>query len=316
LEPNQPLLWGNKRYHALNYHLRQKFGQKVYKIPLDAGFSCPNRDGAKGYGGCAFCSVRGSGDFAPAADLDIQLQFAQSRAMMQKKWAEGKYIAYFQAFTNTYAPVERLRYLYETALGQAGVVGIAIATRPDCLPPEVLELLAEINQRTYLWVELGLQTIHEKSAARMNLNYRLDTFLDACDALRERQIETCAHVILGLPGETHGEMLETGRVVAGLPLQGLKLHLLHVMRDTPLGKTYTEAPFPLLSREEYVGLVVDILEIISPEVIIHRLTGDSPRDLLIGPWWSLNKWEVLNSIDKEMERRNTWQGRGYAAAKK
>lgn len=305
------LQWGNKRYLSLNYYLRQKFGGKVFKIPLDAGFTCPNRDGTISTGGCLFCSARGSGDFAGKRECSIEEQFASGTTMMHKKWSSGKYIAYFQAFSNTYAPVDRLRKLYYSALAQTGVVGLAIATRPDCIEPDVLDLLEEINRQTYLWVELGLQSTHNRTAKLLNLGYDYDTFLDTLQCLRERDIDVCAHMILGLPGETHEDMRKTGQILSQLPLQGIKIHLLHLMKETGLVGLYEAGGLSFLSLNEYVGLVVDILEILPPSFVIHRLTGDSPRAQLIGPQWSLNKWEVLNSIDAELERRNTWQGKYY-----
>ncbi|KUG03769.1 putative fe-s oxidoreductase [hydrocarbon metagenome] len=301
--------WGMKRYHSLNYHLREKFGQKVFKIPLDAGLTCPNRDGTLSTGGCDFCSLRGSGDFAGDRSKTVEEQFEQIKDIMHRKWAKGKYIAYYQAFTNTYAPVERLKYLYELALKQSGVVGLAVATRPDCLPDEVIDLLEEINQKTYLWVELGLQTIHERTSRAMNLQYCCQDFDDALNRLRARGIETCTHMILGLPGESIDDMKETGRRIAGMDIQGLKIHMLHLMKETPLEAKYEQHPFPFLEQSEYVDLVIDLLEILPARIVIHRLTGDSPRDLLIGPTWSLNKWEVLNQIDHRMIERNTWQGK-------
>jgi len=306
---NQPMLWDKKRYHNLNYYLRQKYGHKVFKISLDAGFTCPNRDGTLSTQGCLFCSARGSGDFAGDRKKGLKEQFDQVKQMMHKKWAQGKYIAYFQAFTNTYAPVEELRKIYSFALQQADVVGLAIATRPDCLPDKVLDLLADFNQQTNLWIELGLQTIHPQTARLVNLQYDYNTFQAALFELQKRNIETCAHIILGLPGESYDDMLETGKKIASLPLQGLKIHLLHLMKGTPLLKLYQEKPFKIISEAQYTKLVVDILEILPPEMVIHRLTGDSPRDLLIEPRWSLNKWEVLNRIDKELVTRNTWQGK-------
>jgi radical SAM protein (TIGR01212 family) len=305
--------WAGKRYHSLNHHLRQKFGQKVFKISLDAGFSCPNRDGSKSIGGCAFCSLRGSGDFAGDRQQNIEEQFEQVRSIMHRKWAQGKYIAYYQAFTNTYAPPEQLESLYTLALQQPGVVGLAIATRPDCLPLPVIELLDEINRKTYLWVELGLQTIHSSTARDMNMHYCFTDFQRALTELRARNIETCTHVILGLPGENVQDMRETGRIVAGLDIQGIKIHLLHLMQGTGLAYLYQDNPFSFLEPLEYVDLVIDLLEILPPRVVIHRLTGDSPRNLLIGPKWSLNKWEVLNLIDRRLEERNTWQGK-YASS--
>ncbi|HPF43376.1 MAG TPA: TIGR01212 family radical SAM protein [Syntrophomonadaceae bacterium] len=305
----EPLWWGNKRYHTLNWELRKVFGTKVFKIPLDAGFTCPNRDGKLSDKGCLFCSPRGSGDFAGDRKEDLKQQFDNLKAVMHKKWHQGKYIAYFQAFTNTYGDVEYLRKVYELALNQPEVVGLAIATRPDCLPEEVLDLLAEFNKKTYLWVELGLQTIHKQTARSMNLQYDYEKFRQSLQNLRKREIQTVAHIILGLPGETHEMMRVTGETVAELPIQGLKIHLLHLMKNTPLAQIYKDKPFPYLTQHEYIDLVADILEKIPPDVVIHRLTGDSPRSTLIGPEWSLNKWEVLNSIDDRLVQRNTWQGR-------
>jgi radical SAM protein (TIGR01212 family) len=308
-ETTQLPSWSGKRYHSLNHHLRQRFGQKVFKISLDAGFSCPNRDGSKSTGGCAFCSLRGSGDFAGDRHKNIEEQFEQVKRMMHRKWVQGKYIAYYQAFTNTYALTQQLESLYNLALEQPGVVGLAIATRPDCLPLPVIELLAEINRKTYLWVELGLQTSHDRTARAMNMHYCFADFQKALTELRAINIETCAHIIFGLPGETRQDMQETSRIVAGLDIQGIKIHLLHLMQGTLLAQIYQNSPFPFLEPLEYVDLVIDLLEILPPGVVIHRLTGDSPRNLLIGPRWSLNKWEVLNLIDRRLEERNTWQGK-------
>lgn len=304
--------WDGKHYNSLNYHLRQRFGGKVFKVALDAGFTCPNRDGTYSREGCLFCGARGSGDFAGDRNCSISEQFQQVKAMMHRKWEAGKYIAYFQAFSNTYAPVDRLRKLYEEALKQEGVVGIAVATRPDCLPPEVLDLLSEINRQTCLWVELGLQSVHHKTSRLLNLHYDFDTFTSALTQLQAREIECCAHIILGLPGEKREDMLITGRELAALPVQGIKIHALHLMQGTPLLKLYQAHKFALLDRDQYVSLVVDILEMISPRIVIHRLTGDSPRALLVEPQWTLNKWEILNQIDRELAERDTWQGKLYS----
>ncbi|NLB53674.1 MAG: TIGR01212 family radical SAM protein [Syntrophomonadaceae bacterium] len=309
MQNEKDLWWENKRYHTLNWELRNHFGQKIFKIPLDAGFTCPNRDGKLSNQGCLFCSSRGSGDFAGDRKLDLPEQFTQVKEVMHKKWPKGKYIAYFQAFSNTYGSAGHLRQLYDFALNQSDVIGLAIATRPDCLPEDVLDLLSELNQRTYLWIEIGLQTIHEKTAEAMNLKYNFADFKRTLAKLQVRNIRTVAHMILGLPGETCEEMLQTGEILAELPIQGIKIHLLHLMKDTPLAKIYEKEPFPFLSQENYVDMVIKILEKIPPDVVIHRLTGDSPRRTLIGPTWSLNKWEVLNSIDSKLSDRNTWQGR-------
>lgn len=305
------ITWGGKRYHTLNYHLRETFGQKVFKVPLDAGFTCPNRDGTRGRGGCLFCSPHGSGDFAGDRRLSLSEQFQQVRGLLHRKWPQALYIAYFQAFTNTYASVSRLRELYYSVLKEAGVVGISIATRPDCLPDDVLRLLTELNESTYLWVELGMQTVHEGTARAMNLGYSLSDVEDAVRRLKNQGIRVCLHIILGLPGETREMMLETARHVAGMNVQGIKIHLLHVMKNTGLEKMYLEGQFRCLERDEYIKLVADILEILPPEMIVHRVTGDSPREALVAPQWSLKKWEILNDIDRELERRDSWQGKYY-----
>jgi len=298
-----------KRYHTFNEHLRERFGGKIFKVSLDAGFTCPNRDGTLGRGGCVYCSERGSGDFAGEQGLSIHRQFIEVTERMGKKWPNAKYIAYFQAYTNTYATVERLREVYEEALAEENVVGLSISTRPDCLPEEVLDYLEELNHGTYLWVELGLQSIHDRTMEWMGRGHDYAQFLKGLDQLRSRGIQVCVHIILGLPGETKTDMLETAQAVAKMPLQGIKLHLLHVLRGTPLATMYQREPFDLMTKDDYVSLVVDILEILPQEMVIHRLTGDGPPKDLIGPLWSRKKWEVLNAIDAELERRNTWQGK-------
>lgn len=308
MEDSRERRWGTKRYHTFNEHLRQVFGEKVFKVPLDAGFTCPNRDGTLGYQGCIYCSERGSGDFAGDISLPVTAQFDQVKERMAKKWPRAKYLAYFQAYTNTYAPVAYLRSVYEEALSQEGVVGLSIATRPDCLPEDVLEYLEDLNRRTYLWVELGLQTIHEKTLRWMRRGHDYQAFLDGLERLRARNIRVCAHIILGLPGENREDILATAAALAGLPLQGVKLHLLHVLRGTALAQEFKQTPFPLLSQTEYVQLVADILELLPPEMVIHRLTGDGPPEDLLAPLWSRKKWEVLNAVDQELERRGSWQG--------
>lgn len=302
--------WGDKAYNSLNFFLRQKFGEKVFKISLDAGFSCPNRVGEAGYGGCIFCSARGSGDFAGTCE-NLREQFFEVREMMNKKWKQGKYIGYFQAYTNTYAPVEELREKYYSILEIDDVVGLAIATRPDCLPEDVLDLLSEINKKTYLWVELGLQTIHENTAELINRGYRLETYINAVNKLKKRNIDVVTHVILGLPGENRRDMLETVDFIANTGTQGIKLHLLHLMKGTRMVKLYEEGRLNFLDQNEYVNLVVDAIERLPENMVIHRLTGDSPRSTLIGPMWSLKKWEVLNSIDDCFKYRDTWQGKKH-----
>ncbi|MGA8944258.1 MAG: TIGR01212 family radical SAM protein [Thermoactinomyces sp.] len=304
-----PLLWGDKRYHTWNGHLRRVFGQKVFKVALDGGFTCPNRDGKVAIGGCTFCSARGSGDFAGNRRDDLLKQFHEVKDRMHNKWPEAKYLGYFQAFTGTYAPVDVLREMYELILEQDGVVGLNIATRPDCLPDDVVDYLAELNRRTYLWIELGLQTIHEKTSVLINRGHDTDCFLEAVHKLREHGIRVCAHIIHGLPGETEEMMLQTVSACAGMDIQGIKIHLLHLLKKTPMAKLYESGSLKLMEKEQYVRLVADSLELLPPDVIIHRLTGDGPPDLLIGPKWSLKKWEVLNAIDDELKQRNSWQGK-------
>ena len=298
-----------KRYHTFNEQLRERFGEKTVKVSLNAGFTCPNRDGTLGTGGCVYCSERGSGDFAGDQRLSIHDQFIEVKERMKKKWPNAQYIAYFQAYTNTYATVERLREVYEEALIEKNVVGLAISTRPDCLPQDVLEYLQELNQRTYLWVELGLQSSHDRTLEWIGRGHDYAEFLKGLEQLHSRGIRVCVHIILGLPGETKAEMMETAHAVAKMPLEGIKIHLLHVLRGTQLAKIFLHEPFDLMTKETYVSLVVDILEILPPEMVIHRLTGDGPPDDLIGPLWSRKKWEVLNAIDAELERRDSWQGK-------
>lgn len=310
----EPLLWGDKRFHTWNTKMRQTFGGKIFKVMLDAGFTCPNRDGTIATGGCTFCSARGSGDFAGSRRDDLVTQFNTIRDRQHKKWPDARYIGYFQAYTNTYAPVHVLREYFETILEQPGVVGLAIGTRPDCLPDDVIEYLAELNERTYLWLEMGLQTIHDSTSELINRAHDTACFVDALERLRQHNIRTCAHIIYGLPGETHEMMMETGRAVANMDIQGIKIHLLHLMKKTPMVKQWEAGLLRFLEQDEYIKLVVDTLEILPPEMVVHRLTGDAPRELLIGPKWSLNKWEVLNGIDAELKRRNTWQGKYWRRA--
>lgn len=305
------MYWGNKPYHSLDFYLRQKFGEKVFKVSLDGGFTCPNRDGTLSKKGCIFCSGRGSGDFTPSANLSITDQFIEGRTLLKKKWSSEKYIAYFQAFTNTYGPIEELRTKYEEAIALPGVVGIAIATRPDCLDEAVLDLLDEMNRKTYLWVELGLQTVHETTASFIQRSYPLSNFNEAVRNLSKRNIETVVHLILGLPGENKADMLSSVKYISKQPLQGVKLHLLHILKNTPLEKQYEKNPFPIFTMDEYIDLVIDCLELLPPHMVIHRMTGDGPKALLIAPFWSKNKRAVLNGIHKRLKERNTWQGKLY-----
>lgn len=301
--------WSDKRFHTWNSEMQEQFHSKVFKVMLDAGFTCPNRDGSIATGGCTFCSARGSGDFAGRRRDDLVTQFNKVRELQHKKWPQAHYIGYFQAYTNTYAPVEELRDYFETILQQPGVVGLSIATRADCLPDDVVDYLADLNKRTYLWVEMGLQTIHDTTSRLINRAHDTAAYLEGVAKLRKHGIRTCTHIIHGLPGETREMMLETVRAVADMDVQGIKIHLLHLMRKTPMVKQYEAGLLRFLELDEYVQLIADSLELLPPEMIVHRLTGDAPRELLIGPMWSLKKWEVLNAIDDELKRRDTWQGK-------
>ncbi|KQL57425.1 MULTISPECIES: TIGR01212 family radical SAM protein [Bacillaceae] len=300
-----------KPYSTWNDHLKDHFGSKVMKISLDAGFDCPNRDGQVAYGGCTFCSQRGSGDFAGDRKDDLVTQFHSQKEKMERKWKTDKYIGYFQAYSNTYAPVETLRSYFETILEQEGVVGLSIATRPDCLPDEVVNYLAELNERTYLWVELGLQTVHERTANLINRAHDYDCYKEGVAKLRAHGIRVCAHIINGLPLETENMMLETAKEVAKLDVQGIKIHLLHLLKKTPMVKQFEKGYVELLDQERYTKIVVDQLEVLPPTMMIHRLTGDGPADILIGPMWSTNKWSVLNGIEAEFQKRSSWQGKHY-----
>lgn len=302
--------WGDKPYNSINLYLREKFGEKVFKISLDGGFTCPNRDGTAGFGGCIFCSERGSGDFTGKNENLVE-QFYEVKGMMNEKWKNGKYIAYFQAYTSTYGPIKELRRKYYSVLELEDVVGIAIATRPDCLGEEVLELLDEINRKTFLWVELGLQTIKDETGVLINRGYDFGTYIKAINALKKINVEVVTHVILGLPGESKEDMLNTVELIANTGTMGIKLHLLHLMKNTRMVKLYEEGKLSFLSQEEYVNLIVDAIEKLPENMVIHRLTGDSPRKTLIEPMWSLKKWEVLNAIDNCFRNRDTWQGKYF-----
>jgi uncharacterized protein len=306
-----PYAIDDKRYHTWNYHLRSIFGHKVFKVALDGGFDCPNRDGTVAHGGCTFCSVSGSGDFAGNRVDDLNTQFNDIKEKMHQKWKDGKYMAYFQAFTNTHAPIEVLREKFEFVLKQDGVVGLSIATRPDCLPDDVVQYLADLNKRTYLWVELGLQTVHDKTGSLINRAHDFQCYVDGVNKLRKHGIRICSHIINGLPLETPEMMMQTAEAVANLDVQGIKIHLLHLLKGTPMVKQYEKGLLEFLAFDDYVRLVCDQLEILPPEMIVHRITGDGPIDLMIGPMWSVNKWEVLNAIDTELKRRDSWQGKYY-----
>ncbi len=301
----------NKRYYSYDYFLRHKFGAKCAKLPLDGGFTCPNRDGTRGRGGCIYCSARGSGDFCSDSSVDIKTQLENAYARLSKKWDSPKCIAYFQAFTNTYAPVEILRQKFESALDFPGVVGLSAATRADCLSDEVCKYLAELAERTFLTVELGLQTVHDSTAEYINRGHTFSEFVAGYEKLRSAsdKINIGVHLINGLPHETADMMLESARAVAKLRPDQLKLHLLHVIDDTRLADIYRRGEFECLTLEEYADIVVRQLEIMPPDTVIGRLTGDGVAETLIAPDWSRKKLVVMNTIDKLMYGRNTWQGK-------
>lgn len=290
-------------YYSLNQYLKDTFGEKVYKLALDAGFTCPNRDGTLGTGGCIFCSGAGSGDFAECRNLSVTEQIARGKKRLEKKIKSGKYIAYFQAFTNTYAPVEKLRNVYEEALMQPDVVAISIATRPDCLPHDVIDLLAELNRIKPVWVELGLQTIHEKSAEYIRRGYPLVVYDDAVRRLKNAGLTVITHIILGLPGETEEEMKQTVSYVGAGGADGIKLQLLHVIHGTDLEKEYLAGKFKTLELDEYVRLVADCLELLPRNMVIHRMTGDGDKRTLVAPTWSADKKRVLNALMGEIRGR-------------
>jgi radical SAM protein (TIGR01212 family) len=301
----------NKRYHTWNYYLRNTFGEKVFKVSINAGFTCPNIDGKVSFGGCTYCSKEGSGDFAGNPKDNLIKQFDDITQMMHKKWPNAKYIGYFQAFTNTYAPVDILKEKYETILSLDNVIGLSISTRPDCLEDDVVEYLSELNERTNLWVELGLQTIHDSTSKLINRGHDYNEFLKGLEKLKAKNIKVIVHIINGLPGEDYNMMMETAKAVANMGVDGIKIHLLHVIKDTPMEKMLQNGMLTLMNQEEYINLVCDQLEILPETMIVHRLTGDGKRDELVGPLWSLKKWEVLNAIDDELKKRNSYQGIKY-----
>lgn len=299
----------NKRYHTLDYYYKNRFNSKVFKVSLNAGFSCPNIDGTVGHGGCIYCSKTGSGEFAGNKEEDIKKQFHEIKNMMLKKWTNAKYIGYFQARTNTYAPVDKLRSLYETILNEENVIGLNIATRPDSITDECLDYLTELNKKTYLTIELGLQTTNEKTSKLINRCHTLECFENMIKRLRERNIDVVVHIINGLPYETKEDMLNTVKYLNNLDIQGIKIHMLSILKDTPLEKLYKKENFKVLTKEEYIDIVIDQLELLRPEIVIHRITGDPKLDDLVEPNWLVKKFCVLNDIDKEMVKRDSYQGK-------
>lgn len=297
-----------KRYNSLDNYFKLTFGKKIYKVSLDGGFTCPNRDGKLSKKGCIFCSERGSGDFAGKRGDEIYNQIEEQLKLIEKKFPEGEVIAYFQNFTNTYADVNYLREIYTKALSHPRVVGLAIATRPDCLGEDVLDLLDELNKKYFIWIELGLQTINEEVAKRINRQYPLQTYIDATKKLNERKIKFVTHIIVGLPYEDEEDPLKTAVFAEECGTWGVKIHLLHVIKNTILEELYNRNELKLQKKDEYVKKIVKILANLSYNIVIHRVTGDGDKNSLIGPLWSLNKRDVLNSIDKLMKEENVTQG--------
>ena len=301
--------WNGKPYRSLDYMLRERFGEKVYKVTLNGGMSCPNRDGTLGRRGCIFCSEGGSGDFAADAALSITDQIESQISILSEKRPIQKYIAYFQAYTNTYAPVEYLRKIFTEAIAHPKVVALSIGTRPDCLGNEVLDLLEELNSQKPVWVELGLQTIHEDTARYIRRGYPLERFDQAVEELRSRGIEVIVHTILGLPGEFDDRILETMKYLNQKDIQGIKLQLLHVLKGTDLAYDYLAGRFRVYEREEYLNLVIRCLENLDPGIVIHRITGDGPKELLLAPLWAGRKREVLNLLHHKMKECGSFQGK-------
>lgn len=309
-----PSIWLDRPYYSLDAYCKNKYGSKVYKIALDAGLTCPNRDGTLGTRGCIFCSAGGSGDFAVKPMNSVAEQLKAGQAMFGKKKTGNLFIAYFQAYTNTYGKLEYLQEIYEEALKQPQIVGISIATRPDCLPLEVLDLLTALQEKyptKDIWVELGLQSIHESTATYIRRGYSLDVFENAIANLQIRNIPAIVHIILGLPGENNNMVMETIHYLNKLSIFGIKLQLLHVLRDTDLAKDYTSGTFETLSKEEYMNLLIACIKNLSPEIVIHRLTGDGPKDLLIAPTWSLYKRDFFNTLHRHLKITGEYQGMGY-----
>ena len=303
--------WGEKRYHSMDYDLKQTYGEKVYKITLNGGMTCPNRDGTIGTGGCIFCSAAGSGDFAGAAALSITEQLIQGKELLKKKRPVHAFIAYFQAFTNTYASAAYLEQIYTEAIQDSEVRILSIATRPDCLDSDVLDLLERMDHIKPVWVELGLQTIHPRTAAYIRRGYGLDVYERAVRELRKRNITVIPHTILGLPGESEEMMLQTIEYLNHMDIQGIKLQLLHILTGTKLAADYAAQPFWSPSMEEYIRLLGTCISVLRPDITIHRLTGDGPKELLIAPLWTSQKRTVLNRLHSYLKAEDIWQGKEY-----
>ena len=307
---SKPDFWkNNKNYYDLKSYWRNLFGCNVHKIQIDAGFTCPNRDGHVAVGGCIYCDGRGSKLRQQGELPSVTEQIVQGKKYYTKQAA--KFIAYFQTFTNTYAPVEKLRALYDEALAQDDVIGLSIGTRPDCLGPDVVELLSHYAQKYHVWVELGLQSVHDKTLQFINRGHNFEQFSNAVHSLAGRELNSCVHIIIGLPGESDEDVLTTARTLAAMPVNGIKLHSLLALEGTAIGEMYKKGDISMISKEKYVSLVADVLELLPPEMVIQRLTADGYRDIFLAPEWAMNKLDVLNTINKELERRDSYQGKHY-----
>ena len=298
----------NKRYYTFNYYLRHRFNEKVFKVGLDAGFTCPNRDGKAGFGGCTFCNAIGSGDFGGSRNDPLEIQFEKGLTLMRKKWPHGKAIAYFQSFTNTYASLTEIKLKFDPIFERIDVLALAIATRPDAISDEVLAYLDDLTSRKEVWIELGLQSIHDTTASLINRGYAFDVFKESFARIRKTKLKIAVHLLNGLPGETSEQMLASALEVGKLHPDGIKIHMLNILTNTAMASDYETQPFPLLTLEEYTDLVIDQLEVLPQDIVIQRLTGDGDPAALLEPQWTRNKTIVLNTIDKKMELRNTWQG--------
>lgn len=301
----------NKRYHTLDYYLKNKYHSKVFKVSLNADFTCPNRDGSIAFGGCSFCSGLGSGDFAGNVSDSLDKQFEDIKAKMHLKWPQAKYIAYFQAFTNTYAPIEKLKEVYLPFINKENVVALDIATRPDCLSDEIIEFIDSLTKDIDIWIDLGLQTTYDKTAKEFNRGYDYEVFLDTINRLSKTNIKVCVHLINGLKGETRDMMIENVKKLSHLPIDGIKIHMLHLVKNTKMANEYLSEKFKLLEKDEYVDIVVKQLRNLNKNIIVHRLSGDASKDDLVAPMWTLKKIDVLNSIDKVMAANNYYQGDLY-----
>jgi len=301
--------WGQKPYYSLDYYLKEHFGQKLYKLSLNGHMTCPNRDGTLDTRGCIFCSEGGSGEFTPAGLSSVTDQIKEAKKLVAGKYHSDQYIAYFQAFTNTYAPVSHLRKLYQEAALHPDIAALSIATRPDCLNSEVLSLLSDINRIKPVFIELGLQTIHEETAGFIRRGYPLSRFTEAVEALHDLTIPVIVHLILGLPNETPAQMLASAQYMNTLPISGVKLQLMHVLKHTDLAALYEAGLYTPLTFEQYANILIDCIGHLSEQIVIHRITGDAPKKLLLAPLWSADKKRVLNTLHKEFRERNIWQGK-------